>query len=77
MASDLYEKCLKNARPVQQKMDSNMMSIRHLDIKYKLKEQEAKQKIMDLINSWKKLSRQEQRRKYEEVEECFAQLVLL
>ncbi|KAL7071794.1 hypothetical protein ACQ4LE_008926 [Meloidogyne hapla] len=73
MASDLYEKCLKNARPVQQKMDSNMMSIRHLDIKYKLKEQEAKQKIMNLVSSWKKLNRQEQRRNYEEIEECFAQ----
>uniref|UniRef100_A0A914LHM4 Inhibitor of growth protein n=1 Tax=Meloidogyne incognita TaxID=6306 RepID=A0A914LHM4_MELIC len=73
MASDLYEKCLKNARPVQQKMDSNMLSIRHLDIKYKLKEQEAKKKIMKLVCSWNKLNRQEQRRNYEEIEECFAQ----
>uniref|UniRef100_A0A915LJ49 Inhibitor of growth protein N-terminal histone-binding domain-containing protein n=1 Tax=Meloidogyne javanica TaxID=6303 RepID=A0A915LJ49_MELJA len=73
MASDLYEKCLKNARPVQQKMDSNMLTIRHLDIKYKLKEQEAKKKIMKLVCSWNKLNRQEQRRNYEEIEECFAQ----
>nr|CAD2150692.1 unnamed protein product [Meloidogyne enterolobii] len=73
MASDLYEKCLKNARPVQQKMDSNMLSIRHLDVKYKLKEQEAKKKIMKLVCSWNKLNRQEQRRNYEEIEECFAQ----
>ena len=71
--TDLFEKCLKNAEPVQQKMDTNMMTIRNLDAQYQIKEQEAKQKLAALVNSWKKLSKEDQRRQYNAVLACFAE----
>lgn len=70
--ADLFEKSVKNAEPVQEMMESNMLMIRHLDVQCKLKENDVKQKLTTLINSWKKLSKEQQRRDYEAARSCLA-----
>ena len=71
--ADLLEKCLKDAQPIQKKMDSNMIAIRHLDMQFHLKESETNQKLLDLVANWKKLSKDEQKQNYEQIEKCFAE----
>jgi hypothetical protein len=47
--------------------------IRQLDVKFAIKEEEAKQKLLKLVSNWKKLSKVEQARNYEAVQACFAE----
>ncbi|KAL3079605.1 hypothetical protein niasHT_023610 [Heterodera trifolii] len=69
---DLYEKCLKNSRPIHRKMEENLYDIRVLDVKAKVAENELRQKMTQMANTWKKTGKDERKRKYEEIEEQFA-----
>uniref|UniRef100_A0A183CC41 ING domain-containing protein n=1 Tax=Globodera pallida TaxID=36090 RepID=A0A183CC41_GLOPA len=69
--ADIYEKCLKNAQPIQQKMEENLYNIRILDATIKQIEKELKQKLTQMANTLKKTSKDERRRQYEAIEKLY------